>query len=111
MNVVADLTVQLKNLQSQKHLLEIISGGAGGSGNGGDGDGGDGGKDKKWINGKHIWDTGHYFWSHGFMAREGHGSATCSKKKEGHKDEATRKKHHEWMPFWETTYMTGAGGD
>jgi hypothetical protein len=80
MRVIADLTEQVKNLQNKN-----------GVGNGNDnGNGGGGGKGAKWVNGKHIWDKGHYFWSHGFLVRAEHTSATCTKQKEGHKVEATR---------------------
>jgi len=33
---------------------------------------------------------GGYCWTHGFRVREGHSSATCANKAEGHKDTATR---------------------
>ena len=76
MRVIADLTEQVKNLQNK---------------NGGEnGNGGGGGNSAKWVNGKHIWDKGHYCWSHGFLVRAEHTSATCNKQKEGHQVGATR---------------------
>ena len=78
MRVIVDLTEQVKNLQNNKN------------GNGNDNGNSNEGKGAKWVNGKHIWDKGHYFWPHGFLVRAEHTSATCNKQKEGHQVGATR---------------------
>ena len=67
-------------------MQEIINGVGGGN----DGDGGGGKSGAKWVNKKHIWDMGNYCWLYGFLVLEEHTSMTCSKDKEGHKDNAIR---------------------
>ena len=69
MRVITDLTEQVKNLQNNKHR------------NGNDNGNSNEGNGAKWVNGKHIWDKGHYCWSHGFLVRAEHTSATCNKQK------------------------------
>ena len=39
---------------------------------------------------KQAWDPTGYCWSHGFKVRCGHNGKTCTKRADGHKEEATR---------------------
>ena len=48
------------------------------------------GQSSKWVNGKHVLDRGSYCWSHGYCVDTAHNSGTCTKRKNGHKLEATR---------------------
>ena len=86
-----DLITMVKKIDGrlgkmEKTLQELRSGGVS-SGGGGSND------RSQWDRQQRENDRQHstrYCWSHGYAVGPGHDSSTCSKKKEGHKDSATR---------------------
>ena len=89
-------------VKMEKTLLELRSGGVGSGGGGSNDTKRDYDRQQRENDRQH---STRYCWSHGYAVGPGHDSSTCSKKKEGHKDnDATRAN-----PMGGSTYGAGFG--